>query len=71
LLVAVIVVALIISFTAQPSPKLTSALSFLLAAFLFWLFWIPPRPKHDRYTLAWTIIMVVLVIGGVAVLVAP
>ncbi len=51
------------------SPILTAALSFLLAAFLFWVFWVPPRPPYDRYTLAWTVIIIVLVIGGIAVLV--
>jgi hypothetical protein len=71
LLVAAIAVALVISFMGEPSPQLIATLSFLLAAFLLWIFWMPPRPQPDRYTLAWTVIAVVLVIGGVAVMVAP
>jgi hypothetical protein len=67
LFVAVCVVAIWDSYANTPT--LTAALSFLLAAFLFWVFWVPPRPPYDRYTLAWTVIIVVLVIGGIAVLV--
>jgi hypothetical protein len=48
------------------TPTLTAALSFLLAAFLFWVFWVPPRPPYNRYTLARTVIIVVLVIRGIA-----
>jgi len=66
LFVALCVVAVWESYAGTRGPA--AGLCFQLAGFLFWLFWFPPRRKNSTRT-AWTVLMVVLVIGGVSVLV--
>lgn len=64
LFAAVIVEAFIVNAAEHPTDRQLGTLSFLLAAFLAWIFWLPPRPSFDRYFLAWSAITVFLAIVG-------
>ena len=71
LLAAIIVVAFMAHASWDPPPKLIATLSFLMATLLAWLLWIPPQPQIDRYWIAWSVFIVVLLVGGVSLLVNP
>jgi hypothetical protein len=71
LLFAIFGLALAVNAMAHPPGELLATLAFLLAALLFWLFWGPRRPTVDRYTIAWTVIAIVLLVGGILLLVDP
>ena len=65
LLGEVIVEAFIANAADHPSGEQLKTLSFLLAGFLAWIFWVPPWPSLDRYTAAWTAVIVALVLAGI------
>lgn len=65
LFAAVVVEAFIVNAAQHPSDRQLGTLSLLLAAFLAWIFWLPPRPSFDRYFLAWSAITTLLAIVGV------
>jgi uncharacterized membrane protein YjjP (DUF1212 family) len=71
LLFAIFGLGLVIHAMEHPPDELLATLALLLAALLFWLFWGPRRRTVDRYTIAWTVIAIVLVVGGVLLLVNP
>lgn len=68
LFAAVIVEAFIVNAAEHPTDRQLGTLSLLLAAFLAWIFWLPPRPSFDRYYLAWSAITAFLAIVGVLML---
>lgn len=65
LFAAVIGEAFIVNAAEHPSDRQFGILSLLLAAFLAWIFWLPPRPSFDRYFLAWSAITALLSLVGV------
>jgi hypothetical protein len=67
LFIGVAIVAVWDSYANTAS--LSAALCFLLAGFLFWIFWFPPQQPNQSRS-AWTVLMLLLVVGGAAVLVA-
>ncbi len=71
LLFAIAGLALVAHAMTDPPPRLTAAMCLLMSAFLLWLFWGPKRTAPDRYTIAWTVIAVVLALGGVDLLLNP
>lgn len=70
LFAATIVVAFCVNAGLEPQSELTAAASFLLAAFLAWLFWLPPQ-MIDRYWWLWQLAIALLVGGGIWLLVSP
>jgi hypothetical protein len=66
LFAALIATALLVSFSPAPSGELIGAFALILAAFLFWLFWLPPRRERSQASIVWTFLILVLVIGGLA-----
>jgi FtsH-binding integral membrane protein len=70
LLIATIVVAFVVNASTNAPPSHVAMLALLMAAFLAWLFWLPPQ-KVDRYWMFWSLMIVVLLAGGVWLLVNP